>query len=822
MTTHLPADADLPALLGERAFPVGQAGSKAAALHQLAAAGFAVPPGFIVTPEFDLASVDDTTLSAWVDTIGGFPVTARSSSAAEDLDVASFAGLYETYLDVSDVESLRRRIADCRRSLHSERVLAYRGGRGIRSANTGITVLVQRLVPARMAGVGFSIDPVTGIEDHALLEWCAGLGDRLVSGQVTPARAVLRLGDGTVVQHSPGEDGVGLKPEQTAELADLLLRVQAERHRPQDVEWAIDDDGTLWLLQSRPITAINWRTDLGQLTDADFRDGGVSARVCTPLMFSLYQNAFQHSMQEFWVGLRLLDRDVEPTWIAMHYGRAYWNVDAVKNCYANIPGFDEAIFDADLGINKDYGPAGPRRTPTSLRTIARVLPSALLLQRGYRRQLAIVARFAANWPGVHGLWRARVKHLPRTDDATFAAELRDCLLSFHPGTEQTYFTTIYFNTSAQSDFKTMLANLDAATGEITPMIELLGGLTGISHMALQRGIVGLHDVAQRCGLDSPEWEKELDSFVSKQGFHADMELELTCPRWSESPGRVRELIDAMQRAGVSPADPQFGLAEQHRRFETQLNALRCRVRRTMLHRIRFGRAVEKHVPRVRRYLVAREQMREFSSQCYAIVRAYVVEAGRRLTDDGRLAAESDVFMLSIHELADLIDGRRSAGDISARIAFRRAMYAGYRDICPPHELGGGITGQQPAPGSEADLIGLGCSPGVVEGVARVVLSLADISLLRPGDILVTRFTDPGWTPALGLVIGVVTEVGGLLSHAAVIGREYGIPAVLNAPRATEVLQSGQRIRVDGDHGRVTVIDEAGADELASCAVLESR
>ena len=800
---------DRPALLGEDAFPAERAGNKAATLHEFAAAGFAVPPGFVIAPEFDLAAVDDETLGGWVDAIGGFPVAVRSSGAVEDLSEASFAGLYETYLDVHDVDTLRDRIAACRGSGCNERVLAYMNRQGVDPLRTPVTVLVQRLVEAHVAGVGFSIDPITGIDEHALVECCAGLGARLVSGRVAPSRAVIRLADGTVVEHAVGHDGVILSAEQAAELADLVLRAQAARHRPQDVEWAIDGNGKLWLLQSRAITAINWRTDAGQLTDADFRDGGVSARVCTPLMFSLYQNAFQHSMQDFWVGLRLLDRNVEPTWISMHYGRVYWNVDAVKDRYSNIPGYDERVLDTDLGINKDYGPDGPDRTPIIPVTIARALPTAIALRRGYRRQLAVMARFAADWPAVRALWQRRIQRLMHTDDATFAAELAECLHSLHPLTERTYFTTIYYNTSVQSDFKKLLEKVDAATGETTPIIDLMGGLAEISHMAVQSGIVRLHRVAVHNGFDHPEWQRALDNFIEQHGFHADMELDLTCPRWSESPERIRELIEGMVRAEIPPADPQARLTAQRRRFETQLAALRNRVRRNALRRARFSRAIDRHVDRIRRYLVARERMREFSSQCYAIVRAYVVEAGRRLAADGRLARESDVFMLSIHELADLIQGRMTGGEVAKRLAFRREMYEGYRDVSPPHELGGGIADELPAAASRdgAHLSGLGCSPGVVEGVARVVPSLAEIGQLRLGDILVTRFTDPGWTPALGLVVGVVTEVGGLLSHAAVIGREYGIPAVLNVPGATEALRSGQWIRIDGGRGRVTVLGE---------------
>jgi len=809
VTTRTSIAIDRPALLGEAIFRPERAGSKAATLHEFAAAGFAVPPGFVVEPESDLAAVDDDTLRGWVEAIGGFPVAVRSSGAVEDLDEASFAGLYETYLDVSDVDTLRDRIAACRESVSNERVLAYSNRHGVDAFRAPITVLVQRFVQARVAGVGFSIDPITGIDEHALVECCAGLGERLVSGRVAPSRAVIRLTDGAIIEHAAGHDGVTLTAGQAAELADLLLRVQAARHRPQDVEWAIDCDGKLWLLQSRAITAINWRTDMGQLTDADFRDGGVSARVCTPLMYSLYQNAFQHSMQDFWVGLRLLNRDVEPTWITMQYGRVYWNVDAVKDRYANIPGYDERVFDTDLGINRDYGPDGPRRTPTTPFTIARALPTAIALQRGCQRQLAVVARFAAGWPAVHALWQKRIQRLTRTDDATFAAELVECLHSLHPMTERTYFTTIYHNTSVQADFKKMLEKVDAATGGTTAILELMGGLAGISHMALQGGIIGLHNVAQHGGFDSQEWEQELHHFLEKHGFRADMELDLTCPRWSESPQRIRELIDAMVRAETPPTDPQVGLAAQSSRFQTQLCALQSRVGQNAWHRIRFSKAIDRHIDRMRRYLVAREQMREFSSQCYAILRAYVVEAGRRLAADGRLARESDIFMLSIHELADLIQGRAAAGEVAGRISFRRAMYEGYRDISPPHELGGGIAEHSTTALARVgtQLSGLGCSPGVVEGTARVVPSLADISQLRRGDILVTRFTDPGWTPALGLVAGVVTEVGGVLSHAAVIGREYGIPAVLNVTGATEALRSGQWIRVDGGRGRVTVLGE---------------
>lgn len=807
MTAETSIDLYEPEFLGNSAFRVEGAGGKAAVLHELVSAGFTVPAGFVVESGVDVDATSDEQLSEWIAAIGGFPVAVRSSGTMEDLGSTSFAGLYQTFLDVNDLTTLRQRVADCRASLDSQLVSDYAHHHGLDVGTARVSVLVQRLVRPVIAGVGFSIDPVSGIEQHALVECCAGLGERLVSGQTLPTRAVIDLRTGQCVEHTVGDDGVSLDAASCTRLAELLLKIQAERHCPQDVEWAIDADGVLWLLQSRPVTSISWRTDVGELTDADFRDGGVSARVCTPLMFSLYQNAFQHAMQQFWVGLRLLDPAVEPTWITMLYGRPYWNVGAVKDRYANIPGYDEQLFDTDLGINKVYGDRGPRKTPLTPVVLARALPAALQLASGYRRQLGTVRKFAGWWQTEYARWQERLKRINDVDDSAFAAELSECLLSFHAQTERTYFSTIYYNTCAQNDCKKAIEKVDAATKGQTSIVDMMGGLAEISHMRLQRGIVALHRIADETGLTGERWNAAVDQFIDTHGFHADVELDLTHPRWSEDSGRVVTLIRGMLEAGTVPADPDIALDDQRRRFEKELNALRERIGRGRWHRIRFARAAERHVDRMRRYLIAREQMREYSSQCYAVVRSYVVEAGRRLAAGGQLNNEDDVFMLSLWQLADLVNGRVDGPVLAQEIAYQRAMYAGYRDLAPPHELGEGITAPvRPQTGQSSALIGLGCSPGIAEGTAKVVLSLTDIDQVRPGDILVTRFTDPGWTPALGLVSAVVTEVGGLLSHAAVISREYGIPAVLSVPDVTSTLRCGQRIRVDGATGEVTVID----------------
>ncbi|MBB4854236.1 phosphohistidine swiveling domain-containing protein [Mycobacteroides chelonae] len=615
-----------------------------------------------------------------------------------------------------------------------------------------------------------------------------------------------------MTQRVDGPEAPELSGAEAAEIARLMLQIQAFRHRPQDIEWAIDTSGKLWLLQSRAITTVIWRTDIEQFSDADLRDGGVSARVCTPLMFSLYDNAFQPSMQRFWNSLKLLDDGEVRDWMAMFYGRPYWNVSAVKQCYRKIPGYNERVFDYGLGVSADYGDAGPLHTPIRPSTIARALPTALALQRTVHRHLSEVERFTAAWPAKYQAWRNRAARLTDTNDHEFVVDLVDCLLTFHANTERAYFATIYHNSSVQGDFTTLVDKIDSATRGNTAVVDLIGGLAEVSHMAIQDGIVNLYRTAIRDGFAGDNWHDALADFLGEHGFHADAELDLTCPRWSEEPIRVRRMVESMIENDNPPTDPAVSLANQRKRFEAEFASVRCRVRSNPLIRIRFERALNKHVHRARSYLVARERMREFSSQAYAIVRAYVVEAGLRLARDGHLADPCDVFMLSVHELADLAQSRRGSGTLTRNIAFRRAMYEGYRDLTPPHELGGGAA---PISSASGELAGLGCSPGIAEGTARVIASLSDIGELRTGDILVTRFTDPGWTPALGLIIGVVTEVGGMLSHAAVIGREYGIPAVLNVSGATEAIRSGQRIRINGSTGEITCLETHGSAPIAA-------
>ena len=803
-------DARLPAL-GSVGFTDEAGGRKAAPLHELTRQGFPVPPGFVVPPHLETDALFERECESAVTALGGFPVAARSSGHLEDLPGASFAGQYVTRLEIHDIGTLVQAIGVCRASAHSPQVTAYLHRNGLDDSRAHVSVLVQTMVDAAIAGVAFSVHPTSGREDHALIECCNGLGEKLVSGQTAPTRYVVRLDDASIVERQPGEEDVNLDQRILQELRAHLLELQAFFGAPQDIEWAIDRRGMLWILQSRPVTRIQWRSDIEEFTTADFREGGVAARVCTPLMYSLYRNAIQESMQRYFVAIKLLSKETpQQSWIDMFYGRPYWSVSAVKKALLKVPGFDEEVFDKDLGIQKKYGSAGPARTPTTIRTVLPAIPVAIALERNYRQHLRLTDGYGSRFgPREAALLKAADSFDTMSDDSFFA--LFEQVLALHLETECDYFTTIYNNANFQSDLKKLLKRIADATGEPVSAIDLMSGLQDVSHMAMQRGFVQLVKVAKQKGFESPDWQRALDEFIAKNYFHGDAELDISVARWGEKPARVQQIVEDIVRSGIDPKDPDESAVAQFAQFSAAEGRITAALRRRFWTRVRLARSFRKQLRRARQYLSRREEMREYSTRAYHVVRRFALEAGRRLQRTGPLVDADDVFMLHTEEIVAAARANDDTARVRELTRFRRLMYRGYRGLEPPGELGRGVTQRALSTASDAsDLVvlqGIGCSAGIITAPVRLVTALEQADTLKPGEILVTRFTDPGWTPVLGLVSGIVTEVGGLLSHAAVIGREYGIPAVLNVPGAMQILRTGQRVEIDGTEGTVRILQE---------------
>ncbi|MBI3780322.1 MAG: hypothetical protein HY278_04580 [candidate division NC10 bacterium] len=727
---------------------VDEAGSKAVSLAELARGGIPVPVTFVLPTR--CTSVPGESI---LEALGGC-VAVRSSATAEDLVGVSFAGQFKSFLNIRTVKSLDEAVLECRASAHSEAVRAYCSARGIDASKIRMAVIIQRMVNAEVAGVLFTVHPVNGSEDEMLIEGCAGLADELLAGHRSGVQIPVRHGRATNKSDL-------LSQEQVQQLIEIGRRIQELKGAPQDIEWAIEH-GRLYILQARPITRLCFAGIDGEWTNADFRDGGVSSDVVTPLVWSLYQCIWERALKGYLRELRLLDGDFEAA--RVFYGRPYWNLGAVKRCVMKLPGFVEREFDRDLAVQPKYSGDGAR-TPVNLWNILKAIPTVLAARRVFKAQEARDHELMGS-----DFWQ-QFDFDPRSiSDHALVGRFKDLLEVAYLAVEENYFRTIFCASIAKLDLKSSIDGLPVS------YCGLVGGLDGLRHF----------ECVQELWQMANHTTVTLDSFLLHYGYHSRRELDLRIPRWSEE----AEFIEAMVGKLVGAESPE----ELNRRQRVQFTEEFERAKRLFAPWRRRG--FEKKLARLRKYLWLREQMRDLSTRIYALIRRFALEIGRRAAAAGYMRSAGDVFYLTYREIYEALAVSRQA-----TVQQRRDYEQMYRNFVPPNEVGRGFA-LAPVENHGHRLMGIGCSTGVTSGRVRVVTTLENSGSLERGDVLVCPFTDPGWTPLLNIAGAVVTETGGLLSHAAVICREYGIPAVLNVAGATRILRDGQVVRVDGENGYV--------------------
>ncbi len=689
-----------------------QVGGKAAVLLELQRAGFRVPD-LVVSPD-DVAEA--------VARIGT-PLAVRSSATMEDGRAASFAGQFETYLGIRSVEDAHKAVAKCRASLSAPSVVEYCRKSGIDHAAIRMEVILQRMIEPEIAGVAFTVNPVTGAEE-VVLEACEGLADELLLGR----KQALPRTHPLVARYAP-------------EIEATARRIQRHYGAPQDIEFAVQD-GLVYVLQARPITRIAFAGDIGEWTNADFRDGGVASAVCTPLMWSLYNFAFQHSLPVYLREMKLLEGDFEAT--RMFFGRPYWNLGAVKKCLARLPGFVEREFDTDLSVQIHYEGNGIE-TPLTLLGLIKVIPTAFAVEGLFKRQEKFDHAF------LNGGFDEVERHYARIDDNVEAA-FRKLVLEDYLLTETNYFRTIYSASIAKLDFHDGFPEADYAA--------LSAALPPMRHMEPIQALRAMASSGQR----------DVTALLARFRHHSRRELDIREPRWDEDRAFVEGLLSSMTVSAGEDPRPAYERARAE-----------ARARVSWRKRGAFDRKLD----RLRKFVWLREEMRDLSSRMYYLIRRHALEIARRR------GLGDDIFFMTIQEV---LSNDRSS------VARARETYESYRAFRAPNEIGSRFTFSPPP--REGALRGIGASRGKARGVARVARSVEESVSIERGAILICPFTDPGWTPVLDRVAGVVTETGGLLSHAAVICREYGIPAVLGVPAACDRIRDGVTVEIDGGEGVV--------------------
>ena len=727
----------------------------------------------------------------------------RSSGTKEDLDEFSFAGQYQTFLNTKP-EDVEARVIDCYKSMFSEIILSYLVNRKIDTSELKMSVVVQEMVASDKSGICFTIDPVTGNDKTMLIEVSEGLGEDIVSGKTVPEQYHYNWYDNKETDRKA--DNKLISEAKVEEYAKVFASIQQQFGYPCDIEFAIKDD-ELFILQSRRITKLNYSGINDVWTTADFKDGGVSATVCTPYMWSLYEYVWEYSLRVFIVSTKILKDEQLPKKLGeMYYGRCYWNLSAVKKTMEQIVGYKEREFDNEYGIVGDYEGDG-KITGATPKVLFHMIPIIIEQTKVLNDRKKNSERYKQE---LLDLYYEYKKNLDEGTIEDITKEFFRITHETYLRSETTYFHQIFINTIHQSLYKDSLLKYVSES----EYLSLLASIDNISHLLpfydmwdITRKIRSDEEAAKYWkDTDALDIAKDLDSgkfelplvrkLIDDYGYHSDKELDITYPCYYEEPHVMISMVKdmALLDDSYSPEkDKERGVAV----YTEILNNLKKNVSAG-----KYKKIADK-VANMRKMLWWREEFRDVSTRFYYMLRMYTIEYAKKLVSDGVLEKVEDVWFLKVGNLWDYIDGNKTKEDLNDLITRNKFYYNAYRNYISDNEIGHNFHVISEA-ANKNSIRGLGANNGKITGTARVIEDFTQIDRLQEGDILVTRFTDTGWTPKFAILSGIVTEYGGILCHAAIVSREYGIPAIVCCKDAMSKISDGQTITIDGSTGVVTI------------------
>jgi pyruvate,water dikinase len=779
------------------------------------------------------------------------PVAVRSSATAEDLPDASFAGQQDTYLNVRGEEALLEHISRCWASLWTARAVTYRAKQGFDHQKVFLSVVVQAMVPSEVSGIMFTANPVSGARGEAVINASWGLGEAVVSGLVSPDTVTVNKKDGRIlaydlgakermIVYEKGRDGgiveldtpeeqrtiKAIDNRQAAALAELGRDVEDHYGSPQDIEWGYYED-KWYLLQARPITTLSEETEIeagaGEYNRTMFVE--IFPDPLSPIFLSVIGTLFADMLDfTFWkLGFK------EPAGmdaVGEFYNQPYFHREYIAAALEPLsPAVREALVSQIVNPfgEQEEGFAGEFSLPF-LGMSARVL--------------RFMVRFPKQLPGLLEQYQGEVAvvaalQVEEASDAEIVLAIKELL--FEDASKLLNYDFLMIAVIGRT-YRILGRMLEASYGADTDEVvgKLISGVTGNVTMETNKRIWDLAQaakaspevsdilrkedaadalVALRQAPEAQSFIEELDSFLAEYG-HREIRMDILYPTWGEDPapvlGFVQSYLDADE--AQSPHRQQDRLVAEREELTGEVLA---RVRRDLKGRVMLAPILTWIMNQTQLHTRERDTMHFELTRLFPPFRRLLQELGQRWTDRGLIENKEDAFYLYLAELEELSVSPRSVMEL---VKMRREEFALNKTRPWPDIIidGREIYADQGVVGEEVEgqLQGLAGSPGVASGVCRVIQGPQDFGKLKKGEIMVAPLTNPVWTPLFAVAGGIVTEVGGILSHGAIVAREYGIPAVMSVAGATRLVPEGHTVTVDGNKGVVYVEGEGGKGQVA--------
>lgn len=739
----------------------------------------------------------------------------RSSSTKEDLDNLSFAGQYSSYLNIKGINNIESALIDCYKSLFSETSLSYILNNKIEYEDIAMGIVIQEMVNSEYSGICFTLNPLTGKDTEMIIEIAEGLGENIVSGRVKPEQYIYnwKTKEAYIDENKSklvySRKNSILNLDKIKEYGEKFLEIQLLFGYPCDIEFAIEKN-KLYILQARQITTIDYTGYDYMWSTADFKDGGVSATVCTPYMWSLYEYIWEFTLRKFMLDGKILsEKELENTKLGdMFYGRCYWNLSAVKLAMSKIVGYKEREFDNEYGIRPTYKGDG-NVTKITAKSLIKIARMALA-------QNKIVNERNKNHENYKSDLLKRYNEYKEKYDKNTIDDIKHTWYNLTKKTylrsEATYFWQIFINTVHQSLYKESLLKYVNESEYLT----LLSSIDNISHLLpfyeiwdLSRDIRKNEDSFNYwINTDTTDIIKDINSKISKYylwealeiienfGYHSDKELDVTYPCYYEDYTSVINSIKDTVKLGDN-FSPVHDKEKGRLSYTNILTDLKNKISE------KEYKKVENKISGMREMLWWREEYRDISTRFYYIIRIYTIELAKELVKEKVINNVDDIWYLKVENLWNFIDNKIDKDTLNSIIKSNKEYYNAFRNYISENEIGMNQTQNDIETGSNT-IKGLGANSGIITGTARVIENFDEVHRLKENDILVTKFTDTGWTPKFAIISGIVTEYGGILCHAAIVSREYGIPAIVNCNSALARIKDGDTITINGSTGEVTI------------------
>ncbi|MBE5936197.1 MAG: phosphoenolpyruvate synthase [Lachnospiraceae bacterium] len=737
----------------------------------------------------------------------------RSSGTKEDLDDHSFAGMYETFLNVEGKKGIKEAIIKCYRSLFSVNVLTYLKDNKIEFDELKMGVVVQEMVDSQYSGVMFTINPITGKDTEIVMDVVEGLGNNYVDGKSKPETYYY---DWFVDEYRINKNNRMLNKEVLEKLSDYALKIQLLYGKPCDIEYGIVD-GNVFILQVRSITKINYGALDRVWTTANFKDGGVSSRACHRFMYSLYEYVWQRIMGKYLIAAKLrTKKQVPKRLINMFYGKVYWDLTTVKTGVSMIPGYKEREFDSEYSIEMNYEGDGDT-TEYNFSSLKYGIKILLAQSRIVKKLNKNMQSHIDKCMNIFKEYEANIdKDYSLKDLENKWTEL---IKEYYLDEESTYFWQIYVNTVEQSIHKNYLLKY----ADEMEYLDLLGGMNDISHMRsftelwnISRFIVDndelykafkaytnkeiVEKILKNDDESYREFNDKINEYLEKYGYHSEREIDVTYPSFREKKEDVIKVIKEYMELD----EEQSPFGEKHDRYKIYREKL-SQVKGRM-SKGKYKKYIGK-LNKIRMMLWNREELKDMSTRFYYIIRIYTMKLAGAYVEKGILEKNTDIWQLELDDICGIINGQYDAKYIKEKVTRNTKYYNSFINYENDNEIGTVKRVISDAKASIEDkyiIKGVGCNSGVVTAKARVIKDISQLDTVEKGDILIAKYTDTGWTPKFAKLAGIVTEFGGILCHAAVVSREYGIPCIVCAHNALKKIKDGDMVTIDGMTGKIII------------------